>query len=323
MKRWLTGLTLLLAAFGCGSGDNGNGVKVPPPSDAVLAFRKLALELSLRPDAGENRVEVQEILIGVNLDSALPSRKRMGVLEAEQLAAELLAKAQAGEDFDTLVYQYSWEGPRLGIRPGTTLYIRNEPDARRAPSVHAGGVLGASIERAVWRLKPGELGAVEFHRKDAEGGYYVLRRLTEAEMKADNPVNAGPASDDIKAMRDSARELLDRPELDTSTVKVRHVLVGRYAPGPSDDLKPLKPVAAEARAAELWREAAAGADFSAMMKHSYDSGPGEYTMTRENREGMARSFWSAAWRLKPGEVGVALYDRWDSPFGYHIIQRLE
>lgn len=319
MRPGAIGLMLLLVACG---GANDNGIVIPPPPPEVVEFRRAALELALRPDHGDNRVEVQEIQIGVNLDSALPSRGRLGVLEAEKRAADILVKAKAGEDFDTLVYQYSWNGPRLGVRPGTTLYVRNE-DARRAPSVHAGGVLSPAIERAVWRLKPGEIGGVEYHRKDAEGGYYVLRRLTEAEMRADNPANEEPANPDIAAMRESASQLSARTELDASTVKVRHVLVGRWAPGPTDDLKPLKPQAAEARAAELWRKAADGEDFAALMKHSYDGGPGEYTMTLKDRENMVRAFWSAAWRLKPGEIGVTLYDRWDSPFGYHIIQRIE
>lgn len=320
LAPWHLGVSLLFLTVAACSG--GNDEDRPPPSDVqqhVQEFRRAALALQLREDGGAAQAGIQYVHIGVNLES--PFHGRLSMAEAELRAADIFREAKAGADFDNLVYQHSWEGPSLGRRPGAYLFIREgQPDA---PSIRASSMVGSAVENAIWRLEPGEIGCVEYHRSDSSEGYFVIRRLTQAELQADDPANAEPAGEAIAAMRKAAAEIAARAELDASTVKVQHLLVGRYAPGATDELKPLNATQAEQRAADLWAKAAA-ADFDALVKaNTYDSHPGIYTMTLEDREGMVAGFWQTAWRLEPGETGVVLYNRKNSPYGYHIIKRLE
>ncbi|MCC7508802.1 MAG: peptidylprolyl isomerase [Planctomycetes bacterium] len=320
MKRWIPFLLLLVSA--CGNGNNTEFTPVPT-SPEIRKLRELAVELLSRPDAGEQQVEVQQIQVGVNLDSSLPSRPSLTMAKAEQRAAEVLAKALDGEDFDKLVYQHSWQGPRLGVRPGTFLILR-EATTQSAPSVLVDDAMSPNLRNAVWRLKPGEVSAVEYHRTDCEEGYFILRRLTDDEMIADNPANLPAPNEQVAAMRKAAADLAARPEVAATRMKVQHILVGRFAPGPTDALKPLNAADAEARAAELFAKAITGADFGALVKEaSYDGAPGIYDMTMDDREDMVKGFWQGAWRLQPNEIGIVPYHRYTSPFGYHIIKRLE
>jgi hypothetical protein len=321
-------LLLLLFALGACNGPGANNAPPAPDVTAeVRAFRDAALALQLREDGGAQHVDVQFIQIGVNLES--PFRGTLSSAEAERLASSLLKQARDGAEFDKLVYQHSWETPQLGNRPGSYRVVRDKSESRTG--VRPETMFDAALRKAFWRLKPGEISAVEYHRRDNESGYYVVRRLTEEETRADNPANFDPSNEAVAAMRKHAAEVLARDELNASTVKVQHILVGRYAPGPRDELKPLKPVEAEEHAAELYARAIAGEDFDALVKkYTYDAHPGIYTMSREEgakdmtyREDMVAAFWKVAWRLNPGEIGVTLYDRYDSPFGYHIIKRIE
>jgi hypothetical protein len=324
MKR-LASLTLLLIAA-CSNGNGGPG-PAPEVFADVKALRESALALQLRPDNRLEQVEIQYVHLGVNLDS--PFRGRLTMSEAEARAADVLKQARAGADFDNLVYQHSWDGPELGHRPGCYIFVRKE--GRKAPSVRPDSMISTNLRNAVWRLEPGEIGAVEYHRKDNDSGYFIVRRLTADESKADDPVNFEPANEEIAAMRKTATEVAARTELDVSIVRVQHVLIGRYAPGRSNELKPLDAMQAERLAAEVFAKAVAGDEFDALVRsHTYDSHPGIFTMSKADgvpdalaREGMVAGFWMTAWRLQPGEVGIALYDRYESPYGYHIIKRLE
>lgn len=86
-------------------------------------------------------------------------------------------------------------------------------------------------------------------------------------------------------------------------------------------------------AADILARAEAGEDFGALMKEfSNDPGGGVYTMADLNirpkpgafpRSQMAPAFGDVAFSLAVGEVGLAEYDAVASPFGYHIIQRVE
>jgi peptidyl-prolyl cis-trans isomerase C len=82
----------------------------------------------------------------------------------------------------------------------------------------------------------------------------------------------------------------------------------------------------EARAltSEVLAKARAGEDFNALViKYSNDQGQGVYTLTQESREDYAQSFGDVGFRLKVGEIGVAAYQPSKSPFGWHVIKRLE
>ena len=77
-----------------------------------------------------------------------------------------------------------------------------------------------------------------------------------------------------------------------------------------------------------------GADFDSLVKEQTDdSHPGIYGMTMSGggdqsqkiyaRSGMVPAFGNVGWKLAVGEVGVAPFSSGESPYGWHIIKRLE
>lgn len=115
-------------------------------------------------------------------------------------------------------------------------------------------------------------------------------------------------------------------------VTVQHILIsfGRKASKPVDRNKK----EAEALAWELFdRLQGEDQDFDAAVKEfTDDSYPGIYTMTNRGaprraqsvtRSGMVPSFGDVAFKLEVGEIGMAKYHGGLSPYGWHIIKRLE
>jgi hypothetical protein len=130
----------------------------------------------------------------------------------------------------------------------------------------------------------------------------------------------------------AAQELRTRPELDDELVTVQHILLGVQGGGTAAQRS-----AAEALelTAELYARIRAGEDFDALMRnYSDDEPPGTYTLALHPdsaadalRSEMARGFGDAAWRLRPGELGVVCYDgdaaQPAAPLGNHIVKRLK
>ena len=114
-------------------------------------------------------------------------------------------------------------------------------------------------------------------------------------------------------------------------VTVQHILIsfkGRVN-------KPVERNKKEAKgfAWELFDRAEAGEDFDALVKEfTNDSHPGIYTLTNRGaqallgtfkRSDMAASFGDVSFKLEVGEVGMAGFNPELSPYGWHIIKRLE
>lgn len=139
---------------------------------------------------------------------------------------------------------------------------------------------------------------------------------------------AGEAA--LSALRTHTSEFMARPEHDAQRVKVRHVLV-MHAGAPRSTATRTREEA-EQLAADLYARALAGEDFAELMaQHSDDTGGGVYTMVESggrppkliNRTAMVPAFGDAGWRLQPGEIGVVAEDPVRSPYGWHIVERLE
>ena len=125
--------------------------------------------------------------------------------------------------------------------------------------------------------------------------------------------------------------LFAQEESEPDKVKVQHILIsfkgksGRYIDRSKQE--------AQARAAEVLERARAGDDFSALVKEfSDDAFPGIYLMANrgiealpgeEGRYDMVKSFGDVSFSLDVGEVGFAEYHATRSPFGWHVILRLE
>lgn len=337
MKRWLTLLLGLLVAA-CGSGFNH-----PPPPNAtprpdsvsaeVKSFRDDAVLLQARTELELERVTIQYLMVATGVIGISVDKPDLPLAEAERLAAELYVRTKAGEDFDKLVLTHSYGHLVQGQRPGTFTLLRGELPPGLGPATFQREMEESAVWRAAWRLQPGEIGAVEKHEKDANSGYYVIRRLTDEEIRKDNPANFPPADDAVKTLREDAAELMQRPEHGAARVKVQHLLIARYMSDPEGRRQRLSPAEAEALAAKAWARAKAGESFDALVKEfTYDQYPGTYLMVADKqqanqfqfaREGMIPSFGDAAWRLEVNEVGVILYDSAKSWYGYHIIKRIE
>ena len=117
-------------------------------------------------------------------------------------------------------------------------------------------------------------------------------------------------------------------------ITVQHCLIGFKG---SVDPKPITRTKAEAKelATNLLAELKAGADFDEIIrKNTDDSPPGIYKMANRgkkfdmsqgvfSRDGMVPAFGNTGFPLEIGEYGLAEYDEIKSPFGWHIVKRIE
>ncbi len=135
-------------------------------------------------------------------------------------------------------------------------------------------------------------------------------------------VSCSDPPDDTPLGRDAAA-LLARPEQAVQQVKLQHVLLAFVGALRGSESKHTMDEA-RALASDVLARARAGEDFTALMKqYSGDDGPGTYVLTQDDRGDYAKSFGDVGFRLAVGEIGVAPYDRVKSPFGWHVIKRLE
>lgn len=137
-----------------------------------------------------------------------------------------------------------------------------------------------------------------------------------------------PGESALEYMRSEAAELARRPEHDAEQVEVQHLLIAFE--GAERSRATRSRAEAEELAAELYVRAKSGEEFDDLVaEHTDDSHPGIYTMASGGqapgaypRQGMASAFGDVGWRLEVGEIGVAPHDPEASPFGWHLIKRL-
>jgi len=115
-------------------------------------------------------------------------------------------------------------------------------------------------------------------------------------------------------------------------IKVQHILIGfaGSVPGKSitrslDEAKTL--------AYSLLDSAKAGTSFDDLVvRHTDDRPPGIYGMSNSGvapgageyaRGNMVPAFGNVGFTLKVGDIGIADYDPRTSPYGYHVIKRVE
>ena len=120
---------------------------------------------------------------------------------------------------------------------------------------------------------------------------------------------------------------------DPERVVVQHILVSFTGRLPDQKVRRSED---EARrlAYEILERATGGEDFDALVKeYTDDRHPGIYALANRGiplrgggefkRDDMVPGFGDASFDLAPGEIAICEYDRLISPFGYHIIKRLE
>jgi hypothetical protein len=118
-------------------------------------------------------------------------------------------------------------------------------------------------------------------------------------------------------------------------VTVQHILIGYKRTVPNKKLDRTK-AEAKALAEELTNRARTledPAEFTALVEeYTDDSAPGIYILindgapaargTRKRRD-MVAAFGDVAFELEVGEAGLAKYHAGNSPYGWHVILRLE
>jgi len=125
--------------------------------------------------------------------------------------------------------------------------------------------------------------------------------------------------DDSPLGRETAA-LLARPEQKVDQVKVQHILIAFVgAKRGSDSNRTYEQ--AQQTAADVLARARKGEEFAALMKE-YGRDEAATYMVRHDSDFVA-DFKAVALRLQPGEVGVVAHHRTRSPFGFHVIKRVE
>ena len=158
----------------------------------------------------------------------------------------------------------------------------------------------------------------------------------EPELRVVETPAAPQAPDDlippvVQRLRAHTAALAARAEQEVEEIRVQHLLVSfRSAPGTGATRNRRE---AETLAAQLFERVQAGEDFGALVEeYTDDAAPGIYAMTtgRPNRrleiwprENMVPAFGDVGYRLAVGELGVAPYDEEKSPYGWHLIKRLD
>lgn len=146
---------------------------------------------------------------------------------------------------------------------------------------------------------------------------------------------SGPSpAEALAALRADAAALRARPEHRDPLVTLQHCLIGVAGHGTQATRSAAE---AEALAAEVYARARNGEDFDLLVKnHSDDIYPCLYTLSLAEpappgahpRARVAPpALGASAWRLAPGELGVAAFDgdgsAPESPYGWHVIRRVK
>ncbi len=138
------------------------------------------------------------------------------------------------------------------------------------------------------------------------------------------------------APRIEAKPPAPAPGVEPDKVKVQHCLIGFADQGRSSvPGKPITRTKEEAKALgyQILDLARKGEDFDGLVKkYTDDSHPGIYGITNTGkpqvggyypRNGMVPAFGNVGFKLAVGEIGIADFDATASPFGWHVIKRVE
>jgi peptidyl-prolyl cis-trans isomerase SurA len=121
-------------------------------------------------------------------------------------------------------------------------------------------------------------------------------------------------------------------ETEPDRVVVQHLLIGFKRSVPSKKLERTKKEA-RALAEKLYQRAVDGEDFGKLVEeYTDDSYPGLMSLTNRgaplrgdsrSRDGVVPGFGDASFALEVGEITLVKYSYGASPYGWHIIKRLE
>lgn len=115
-------------------------------------------------------------------------------------------------------------------------------------------------------------------------------------------------------------------------IKLQHILIAFAGKVPGKNITRSETEARQL-AEEILARAKGGEDFDALVRtYTDDAHPGIYGLSNSgvepapgefSRDRMVPAFGEVGFSLAPGEIGLAVYDTRKSPYGWHIIKRLE
>ena len=158
----------------------------------------------------------------------------------------------------------------------------------------------------------------------------VTRTQEEAEALANNIMARVEAGEDMGAL---AREFSDDPVADADQTPGCYTLLNRGVRDRAGDRLALK-LQQELQAEFMEKSAAFRAQMTegTLTQEGFNAAMGDLQASLQMRmmdavanprEKMVPAFGDIGFGLEPGEVGMATYDKTASPFGYHVIRRLE
>jgi hypothetical protein len=153
----------------------------------------------------------------------------------------------------------------------------------------------------------------------------AAKPTADAAKSADGstPSTDAPKATTSTDMDTAYKDLMAKPEVADDSIEIQHILIG-FKGAPRLVNVTRSKDEAKALAQKVFDDANNGGDFDALVKqYTNDSAPGIYPLTKAGRARMVKSFGDVGFRLKVGEIGVAVWDATASPFGWHIIKRLK
>lgn len=131
---------------------------------------------------------------------------------------------------------------------------------------------------------------------------------------------------------DPATTMPVKPATPPDRVQVQHILIGFAGSVPGKQITRTQEEANKL-AHELLARARKGEDFNALVREfTDDRPPGIYGMVASGltpnpgefpRDGMVPAFGNVGFNISPGNIDIAEYDQASSPFGWHIIKRIQ
>jgi parvulin-like peptidyl-prolyl isomerase len=115
-------------------------------------------------------------------------------------------------------------------------------------------------------------------------------------------------------------------------IKLQHILISFTGKVPGKNITRTQDEA-RALAHQILDRAKKGEDFDSLVRtYTDDRAPGIYGLANSgvtpgegefSRDRMVPAFGEVGFSLAPGEIGIAEYDPVKSPYGWHVIKRLE
>jgi len=125
--------------------------------------------MPVKPDVEPQHVQVQHILIG--FAGSIPGK---GITrtkeEAKKLAYEILERARKGEDYDTLVKQYTEDSP-----PG--IYDMSGRGVSAGPGEYPRDKMVPAFGNVGFAISPGNIGIADYDPQTSPYGWHIIKRL--------------------------------------------------------------------------------------------------------------------------------------------------